>query len=157
MIGQPSSPPANALSGLFSPFASNSLVDLVAPPVAPVRAAPTYALATVKRKGFFSFHYADIIRVILVGTETWSRPWVRYEIARSVVDKKGLLAVHINNLRHHHRLAADVLGDNPLAFMAVGCPNTRGIYFLYERVLRQVVRYGQATWERQTMPLRVSI
>jgi hypothetical protein len=201
MIGQPSPPPANALAGLFSPFASNSLADLVAQPVAPVRPAPTYAPATVKRKGFFSFHYADIIRVnnvrnawkinapgredkrqffdrslwesvqrknpeglknlirtgmahssavcVLVGAETWSRPWVRYEIARSVIDKKGLLAVHSNNLRHHHRLAADVLGDNPLAYMAVGCPNSRGIYFLYERVLGQVVQYGQSTWEWQ--------
>ncbi|WP_035647111.1 TIR domain-containing protein, partial [Bradyrhizobium sp. ORS 285] len=113
----------------------------------------------MKRKGFFSFHYADIIRVnnvrnawkihapgredkrqffdrslwesvqrknpeglknlirtgmvhastvcVLVGTETWYRPWVRYEIARSVIYKKGLLAVHINGLRHHQRLTAD--------------------------------------------------
>jgi hypothetical protein len=198
MIGQPSPPPASSLSGLF---ASNSLADLIAPPVASVRPVPTYAPATVKRKGFFSFHYADIIRVnnvrnawkinapgredkrqffdrslwesvqrknpdglknlirtgmthasavcVLVGAATWSRPWVRYEIARSVIDKKGLLAVHINSLRHHQRLVSDVLGDNPLAFMAVGCPNTKGIYFLYERMLRQVVRYGQATWEWQ--------
>jgi hypothetical protein len=34
MIGQPSPPPASSLSGLF---ASNSLADLIAPPVASVR------------------------------------------------------------------------------------------------------------------------
>lgn len=212
----PSTPSTNALAqnpffpyptfaDLIAPPATPSkplprLFDLGAPPVAPARPAPTYAPATIKRKGFFSFHYADIMRVnnvrqvwkinapgredkrqffdrslwesvqrknpeglknlirsgmvhasavcVLVGTETWSRPWVRYEIARSIIDKKGLLAVHINSLRHHQRLTADVHGDNPLDFMAIGCPR-QGVYFLYERVLRQVVQFGQATWEWQ--------
>lgn len=200
-FGEPSTAPTNALSGLIAPRVPNRLADLVAPPMAPKRPAPIYAPATIKRKGFFSFHYADIIRVnnvrnawkinapgredkrqffdrslwesvqrknpeglknlirtgmvhasavcVLVGTETWSRPWVRYEIARSVVDKKGLLAVHINGLRHHQRLAADAYGENPLDYMAVGCPNRQGIYFLYERVWRQVVRNGYVTWEEQ--------
>jgi hypothetical protein len=155
---------------------------LIAPPVAPARPAPIYAPATIKRKGFFSFHYADIMRVnnvrqswkvncpgrddkrqffdrslwesvqrknpeglknlirtgmahasvvcVLVGSETWCRPWVRYEIARSVIDKKGLLAVHINSLRHHQRVVPDGHGDNPLDYMAVGCPK-QGVYFLY--------------------------
>lgn len=177
------------------------LADLVAPPVAPARPAAVYAPATVKRKGFFSFHYADIMRVnnvrqswkincpgredkrqffdrslwesiqrknpeglkslirggmthasvvcVLVGTETWVRPWVRYEIARSVIDKKGLLAVHLNSLRHHQRQAPDAHGDNPLDYMAVGCPKQAGVYYLYERVARQVMQYGQATWEWQ--------
>ncbi|WP_128931677.1 TIR domain-containing protein [Bradyrhizobium zhanjiangense] len=92
----------------------------------------------VKRKGSFSFDYADIMRVnnvrnawkincpgredkrqfydrrahasvvcVLVGTYTWSRPWVRYEIARPIIDKKGLLAFHINGLAHHTRRLAD--------------------------------------------------
>lgn len=207
-LPRPSTPP-----NLFAPFLNPDpvappvaprrplprLADLVAPPVAPVRPAPTYAPATIKRKGFFSFHYADIMRVnnvrqswkidcpgredkrqffdrslwesvqrknpeglknlirggmahasvvcVLVGTETWVRPWVRYEIARSVVDKKGLLAVHLNSLRHHQRQAPDVHGDNPLDYMAVGCPKQAGVYFVYERVLRQVVEAGQLTWQ----------
>ncbi|WP_338828335.1 TIR domain-containing protein [Bradyrhizobium sp. 27S5] len=200
LIGQPSTPPASPSLSALSPFGSNLLRDLVAPPVAPAKPAPIYAPATIKRKGFFSFHYADIIRVnnvrnawkinapgredkrqffdrslwesvqrknpeglknlirsgmvhasavcVLVGTETWSRPWVRYEIARSVIDKKGLLAVHINSLRHHHRLAADLHGENPLAYMAVGSPK-QGLYYLYERVLRQVIQNGQLIWQWQ--------
>src|SRR5262245_59508082 len=35
---------------------------------------------------------------VLVGSETWKRRWVKYEIARSVIDERGLLAVHINGL-----------------------------------------------------------
>ena len=97
--------------------------------------------APVKRKGFFSFHFDDLLRVnnvrnawkishpdrpfmrnfydrsmwetkkresddalksliragmehssavcVLVGTATWSRQWVKYEIARSVVTGEG--------------------------------------------------------------------
>lgn len=49
-----------------------------------------------------SMAHASVV-CVLVGTETWARPWVGYEIARSVIDKRGLLAVHINSLQHHQR------------------------------------------------------
>jgi hypothetical protein len=200
------------------PHVFNSLVNIIAPPApSPARYVPPPIPKSVapqtKRKGFFSFHYADIIRVnnvrnawkidcpgredkrqfydrslwesvqrknpeglksliqrgmehasvvcVLVGTQTWSRPWVRYEIARSVIEKRGLLAVHINGLRHHHRLTSDANGDNPLDYIGVGCPK-RGVYYLYEHVSRPVVQYGQMTWQWQwqkyskfTMPVSV--
>lgn len=37
--------------------------------------------------------------VVLVGEETADRPWVKYEIEKAWKDKKGLLAIHINNLK----------------------------------------------------------
>jgi hypothetical protein len=198
LIGhQPASSPTNALLSLSPAFAPYSrLSDFIAPPAAPARPAPVPA--PVKRKGFFSFHYADIMRVnnvrnawkincpgredkrqfydrslwesvqrnnpaglknlirggmahasvvcVMVGNDTWSRPWVRYEIARSVIDKKGLLAVHVNGLPHHQHRRADPHGENPLHYMGVGSPK-RGIYYLYEKVLRQVVQHGQVSWE----------
>ena len=51
---------------------------------------------------------------VLVGSQTWSRRWVRYEIARAVIDGRGLLAVHLNNIRHHVTQRSDPLGQNPL-------------------------------------------
>ena len=57
---------------------------------------------------------------VLVGTETWLRRWVKYEIARAVVDERGLLAVHINGIRHHQTLTINSRGTNPLETMAVG-------------------------------------
>lgn len=98
---------------------------------------------------------------VLVGTHTWNRPWVRYEIARAVIEKKGLVAVHINGLRYHKRLTADANGENPLGYMGVGCPKL-GTYYLYERIGRPVVQYGQLVmqwrWEkysRYTVPVSV--
>src|SRR5262245_26831303 len=51
---------------------------------------------------------------VLVGTRTWSRRWVLYEIARAIVDGRGLLAVDINGLIHHELQTAHTLGWNPL-------------------------------------------
>ena len=39
------------------------------------------------------------VTVVLIGEETASRPWVRYEIAQSIARKNGLLGVHIHHLK----------------------------------------------------------
>jgi hypothetical protein len=57
---------------------------------------------------------------VLIGSHTWSRRWVRYEIARAVIDGRGLLGIHINSINHHQRRAPDPPGPNPLEYMAVG-------------------------------------
>lgn len=147
--------------------------------------------ARTKRRAFFSFHYADVMRVnnvrksgefrtasqatgrdvegfydgslwesrkrvgdeaiktlirdgvhntsavcVLAGSETWSRRWVRYEIARAVIEERGLLTVHINGLTHHSLRCAHARGPNPLDFMGVAAVPGIGLsgptYFLYE-------------------------
>jgi hypothetical protein len=73
---------------------------------------------------------------VLVGTDTWARRWVRYEIARAVVDGKGLLSVHINGIRHHREQIAHPRGANPLVHMAVGKVQSNALsmptYYLFE-------------------------
>jgi hypothetical protein len=159
--------------------------------------------APKKRKAFFSFNFADIMRVnvvrdawkvvnpesplggrtfydsslwerrqiedpetvkrliregvgytsavcVLVGTETALRRWVRYEIARAVIDKRGLLAVHLNGIRHHNLLVPHVRGPNPLASMAVGKIQANNVllppvYYLFEYTQQGWVRYGDYT------------
>jgi MTH538 TIR-like domain (DUF1863) len=128
-------------------------------------------IPTIKRKVYFAFHFADIMRVnnvrnawkidhpdavlnrsfydssiwekkaamgdesvkqlirdgvgytsavcVLAGTETWNRRWVRYEIARAVIDGRGLLAVHINGINSHLTSKPDPLGYNPLDNMGI--------------------------------------
>lgn len=68
---------------------------------------------------------------VLVGTHTWLRRWVRYEVARSVIDRKALLAVSVNGLNHHRDRRPHPPGPNPLNYMAVGkMPD--GTYRLFE-------------------------
>ena len=69
---------------------------------------------------------------VLVGSQTWHRRWVRYEIARSVVDGKGLLAVHINSINHHERRLPDDRGDNPCRYLGIAAAES-GQYYLCER------------------------
>jgi hypothetical protein len=56
---------------------------------------------------------------ILAGSTTWDRRWVKYEIARAVIDSRGLLTVHINSINHHRTKDSHPLGPNPLAHMGV--------------------------------------
>jgi hypothetical protein len=74
---------------------------------------------------------------VLIGTETWLRRWVRYEIARAIVDGRGLLGVHLNSIRHHHTKTPHTRGYNPLEFLAVGKVQQAVLstprYYLYEK------------------------
>ncbi|MBC9209828.1 TIR domain-containing protein [Roseomonas aerophila] len=53
------------------------------------------------------------VTVVLFGTETFNRPWVRHEIMRSHVLGKGILAIDIHNVRDP-QLGKDAQGKNPL-------------------------------------------
>ena len=39
------------------------------------------------------------VTVVLIGTNTWQRRWVRCEIEQSVARKNGLLGIHIHHLK----------------------------------------------------------
>lgn len=87
---------------------------------------------------------------VLAGAETWLRRWCRYEIARAIVDGRGLLTVHLNGIRHHQTLTPHARGPNPLEWMAVGKVQSNWLmppdYYLFER---RAVRdgFGTLKWE----------
>jgi hypothetical protein len=76
---------------------------------------------------------------VLAGSMTWDRRWVRYEIARAIIDGRGLLTVHLNGINHHQTKASHPRGLNPLAHMGVAKlrPDNRRPpqYYLYEMKL----------------------
>lgn len=95
---------------------------------------------------------------VLAGSMTWNRRWIKYEIARAVIDGRGLLTVHLNSINHHHTKGPDPRGLNPLAYMGIAKLqlNTRlpAQYYLYEMkpvsdgyggVIEQWTRYGDYT------------
>ena len=70
---------------------------------------------------------------VLIGTETWKRPWVRYEIARSVINGRGLLAVHINSISHHQPpYKPHAEGYNPCNMLGVALNAGNNNYYLCE-------------------------
>lgn len=56
------------------------------------------------------------VTVVLFGTETAQRKWVRYEIERSYALRKGIVAIDIHRV-NDPRLGADLAGRNPLDTM----------------------------------------
>ena len=67
------------------------------------------------------------VTCILAGTKTYSRRWVRYEIAQSIVQGNGLLTVHIDWLKNSLGKMCDK-GPNPLDHMGIYTISNGAIY-----------------------------
>ena len=68
---------------------------------------------------------------VLSGANTWRSRWVKYEIARAVIDERGLLAIHIDDIEPN-RAAPERPGLNPLHVMGI-YQHENGHYYLVER------------------------
>jgi hypothetical protein len=58
------------------------------------------------------------VSVVLVGSDTHSRQWVKYEIVKSFVEGKGILPIYINRIPSKNE-GIKVKGINPLERLAV--------------------------------------
>jgi hypothetical protein len=84
---------------------------------------------------------------VLIGSKTWLSRWVKYEIARAVVDEKGLLAVHLNGIDHHVIKTPDRPGLNPLHVMGI-YRNASGSFYLCEKhPIVNNAATGELGWE----------
>jgi hypothetical protein len=57
--------------------------------------------------------------IVLVGERTTDRPWVRYEIKKAWAEGKGLLGIHIHNLKCPNAGTSSA-GRNPFSTFTVG-------------------------------------
>lgn len=55
--------------------------------------------------------------VVLIGTETYNRPWVQYEIFKSIFEGKNIFGVHINKIKGKDREIKNY-GPNPFEYLA---------------------------------------
>ncbi len=58
------------------------------------------------------------VTVVLIGAKTYDRQWVRHEVKRSYELGKGILGIHIHNIRDPI-VGTDVKGRNPLDYWSV--------------------------------------
>lgn len=72
---------------------------------------------TVKRAGVERWIENQLsgtsVTVVLIGAKTFDRPWVKHEIKRSYELEKGILGIHIHNVKDPVS-GIDVKGRNPL-------------------------------------------
>lgn len=57
------------------------------------------------------------VTAVLIGSETYARRWVRYEIMKSIARGNLLLGIHINNVPGKNGLTKNA-GPNPFEFLA---------------------------------------
>lgn len=58
------------------------------------------------------------VTVVLIGTETYSRRWVRYEIMKSVERGNAVLGIHINGIRDRYSQVKPQ-GPNPFEYLGI--------------------------------------
>src|SRR5215216_2737138 len=73
------------------------------------------------------------VTCVLIGSETYTRPWVRYEILKSFKKGNGLLGVHINGIKGKDQ-RIKFSGPNPLEFVGVTFSDTGLTATLWEKV-----------------------
>lgn len=58
------------------------------------------------------------VTAVLIGSQTYGRPWVRYEIIHSLARGNALLGVHINSVKGKNQLTK-TSGPNPFDYLGV--------------------------------------
>lgn len=80
------------------------------------------------------------VTVVLVGSETYSRRWVKYEIVKSFTENKGIIPIHINRIASRTENLKPK-GINPLSRLALDvCSDCRKVTF-YELVDRKWIPF----------------
>lgn len=79
------------------------------------------------------------VTCVLAGSATYSRRWVRYEIARSIVKGNGLLTVFIHGVKNRSGQVA-TRGPDPLDYM--GVYKADGQIYLCEKIDGSWRKYG---------------
>jgi hypothetical protein len=70
---------------------------------------------------------------ILIGSQTYARPWVRYEILRSFKRGNAILAIHINSITGKNGLTKP-LGPDPLSHVGVTFSESGLTATLHEKI-----------------------
>lgn len=73
------------------------------------------------------------VTCVLIGSDTYARPWVKYEILKSFRKGNKLLAVHINSITGKDKLTK-YPGPNPLQYVGVSFSASSDTGTLFEKI-----------------------
>ena len=63
------------------------------------------------------------VTVVLIGSSTHNREFVHYEIEQSIKSNKGIIGIHINQLKDQRGKTKNALGRNPLDWHKIAQPS----------------------------------
>ena len=84
------------------------------------------------------------VTCVLAGRYTYQRRWVRYEIARSIVKRNGLLTVHIHKLKDADGRTSGP-GPDPLEWMGIFRAENGSLYLAEKHPSGKWVQYSDYT------------
>ena len=79
---------------------------------------------------------------VLIGSETYARPWVRYELLKSFRRGNHLFGVHINSIKAKDG-SVKALGPNPLEYVGVTFSADGSTATLWEKIGGKWAKYDQ--------------
>ncbi len=82
------------------------------------------------------------VTCVLIGSQTYVRPWVRYEILKSFRKDNAILAIHINSIRGKDQ-ATKSKGLNPLSYVGVTFSESGLTATLWEKVNGDWKQYSE--------------
>jgi hypothetical protein len=89
------------------------------------------------------------VTCVLIGSETYQRRWVRYEIIRSLKKGSSILGIHINSIPGKDSRTKG-LGSNPLSYLGITFSDSGLTATVHELVNDQWHEYkevdGRASW-----------
>lgn len=97
--------------------------------------------------------------VVLIGSETYARPWVLYELQKAWNDGKGIVGIHIHNLLNQNQ-ETSLEGPNPLDYVHNGTTPLSRIFKTYRtRATISTSVYAQIsnnidTWVEDAIEIR---
>jgi hypothetical protein len=97
------------------------------------------------------------VTCVLIGTGTWSRPWVRYEILKSYDRGNKLFGVHINSVTDKNQQTF-VQGSNPFSYLGfvISADGKERTYYEhdgncwlpYQDLPPKTMNYAQEHWNK---------
>lgn len=79
---------------------------------------------------------------VLIGSETYLRPWVRYELLKSYKRGNHIFAVHINSIKSKDK-TTKALGPNPMEYVGVTFSQSGLTATLWEKTNGKWVEYDK--------------
>ncbi|MBW0298735.1 hypothetical protein B4P00_21435 [Shewanella xiamenensis] len=78
---------------------------------------------------------------VLIGSQTYQRPWVRYELLKSFKKGNHIFGVHINSIKDKNQ-RTKIKGANPLEYVGVSFSDSGLTATLWEKVNGQWEKYS---------------
>lgn len=73
------------------------------------------------------------VTAVLIGSNTYSRKWVRYELIKSFTMGKGIFGIHINRIKGKDQYI-EAKGENPFEYLRI-CVDSEGKKVYFEELI----------------------